>query len=501
VLTASNDADGDGLPDAAEDSNHDGLIAGDTNNNRIRDAGEVWTESNPTNPDSDGDGMPDGWEVANSFDPRNPSDAILDADRDGLTNLEEYQLGLNPLIPDFDGDGMADGWELANGFDPKNPGDAALDPDGDGLTNVQEYQRGTNPHSANNLTRYYYDRNDRLLGVEYPKGVSIGYQYDGNGNLGRQVALSRALENGTNGLPVLWRFLNGLSPTDNSGTNAMYADADGDGWSNYQEWKAGSNPLDGGSVPVTNIVQTAPQIQVLTPPSQGSTWALVRVLLQDAEGNSALPFLQYSNAATLGWSNAAVMRIDNTNCALLSRGVAAPPIGANHDLVWNSGADLGSVNTNVLLRARAQDQASTNLFGAWSEPVAYQITASLDSDGDGLPDWWEIKYFGSVAQAPGGDFDGDGVSNYAEYVADTNPADPTSYLRITSAQAETNGVRITWSGGVQARQYLQWISSLNGTENWVNLQTNQPPTAISDSYMDAAATNGASFYRIRVERP
>ena len=40
--------------------------------------------------------MPDVWEEANGFDRHDPSDADLDADRDGLTNAGEWLAGTNP---------------------------------------------------------------------------------------------------------------------------------------------------------------------------------------------------------------------------------------------------------------------------------------------------------------------------------------------------------------------------------------------------------------------
>jgi hypothetical protein len=43
--------------------------------------------------------MPDGWELQYGLDPLNPSDAAQDLDGDGLTNLEEYQLGTDPTSP------------------------------------------------------------------------------------------------------------------------------------------------------------------------------------------------------------------------------------------------------------------------------------------------------------------------------------------------------------------------------------------------------------------
>ena len=48
------------------------------------------------NADSDADSMPDAWEVANGLDPATPADAALDADHDGMTNLQEYLAGTDP---------------------------------------------------------------------------------------------------------------------------------------------------------------------------------------------------------------------------------------------------------------------------------------------------------------------------------------------------------------------------------------------------------------------
>ena len=46
--------------------------------------------------DDDNDGMSDVYELQYAFDPIDPSDADLDADEDGFTNLEEYNAGTNP---------------------------------------------------------------------------------------------------------------------------------------------------------------------------------------------------------------------------------------------------------------------------------------------------------------------------------------------------------------------------------------------------------------------
>ena len=44
-----------------------------------------------------------------------------------------------------------------------------------------------------------------------------------------------------------------------------------------------------------------------------------------------------------------------------------------------------------------------------------------DSDGNGLPDVWEILHFGNTGVVPGADADNDGLTNLREYQLGTNP--------------------------------------------------------------------------------
>ncbi|WP_158279833.1 alpha-amylase family glycosyl hydrolase [Coraliomargarita sinensis] len=113
------DTDGDGASDGyGEDKNFDGIIAGDTNANRVYDTGEEWSETDPLNSDTDGDGMPDGWEVNN---------------------------GLDPLVSDGESLRTA----VAGDGDPDNG--ATGDPDNDGFTNLQELVNGTRPLEDNTV--------------------------------------------------------------------------------------------------------------------------------------------------------------------------------------------------------------------------------------------------------------------------------------------------------------------------------------------------------------
>jgi hypothetical protein len=99
-------------------------------------------------PDQDRDQMPDRWETRHELDPFDNADATADADKDGLTNLAEFQAGTNPRQPDSDGDGLPDGWELGHRLNPLLAADAQFDRDRDQLNNRAEFAAGTSPDAS-----------------------------------------------------------------------------------------------------------------------------------------------------------------------------------------------------------------------------------------------------------------------------------------------------------------------------------------------------------------
>jgi hypothetical protein len=67
-----------------------------------------------------------------------------------------------------------------------------------------------------------------------------------------------------------------------------------------------------------------------------------------------------------------------------------------------------------------------------SQSMNIQVRTSEDTDGDGLPDAWEMKYFGTLDRDGAGDYDGDGISDMDEYLLG---ADPTQGNRAPSVPA------------------------------------------------------------------
>lgn len=63
--------------------------------------------------------------------------------------------------------------------------------------------------------------------------------------------------------------------------------------------------------------------------------------------------------------------------------------------------------------------------------------AFVDSEPDGLPDYWEMFYFGDLSRDGEGDFDGDGILDKFEWQARTNPNADQASDHI----AESTGLR------------------------------------------------------------
>ncbi|MDB4618167.1 hypothetical protein OAG53_00680 [Akkermansiaceae bacterium] len=76
-----------------------------------------------------------------SFDLAGSNNGGTSANNGGRTQINGIQLRL--ILPDEDEDGIPNDFEDANGLDRSDPSDAALDPDNDGLTNLREFQLGT----------------------------------------------------------------------------------------------------------------------------------------------------------------------------------------------------------------------------------------------------------------------------------------------------------------------------------------------------------------------
>ena len=126
------------------------------------------------------------------------------------------------------------------------------------------------------------------------------------------------------------------------------------------------------------------------------------------------------------------------------------------------------------------------------------VTASVDTDGDGSPDWWVQQHFGHpTGQAgdkslAGRDADGDGMSNLDEYRAGTNPRSPASVMRITAISVDGAGAHITF-GSLAGKNYRLEYKTNVTDGSWTLVATNIPGlNGTMTAHDPAAAGMGSS---------
>ena len=126
----------------------------------------------------------------------------------------------------------------------------------------------------------------------------------------------------------------------------------------------------------------------------------------------------------------------------------------------------------------------------------------VDTDANGLPDWWELQYFGHLTGTdPNADADHDGMSNLKEWLAGTNPTNASSVLRLVAIPTNNpNAFVVRWPSVAGKYYWLERSTNLLTGFNSV-VQTNIAATAPTNAATDTAVLPGKTrFYRVGVEQ-
>ena len=145
------------------------------------------------------------------------------------------------------------------------------------------------------------------------------------------------------------------------------------------------------------------------------------------------------------------------------------------------------------------DPTAINLFSEW-------ITNGL-ANYQSFSDW-QSSHFGSTNSADAqasADPDGDGASNYLEFLTGTNPLEVKDSWSISIAGAETSP-KIKFAGIANLAFEVQWTTNLSNPSSWQPLDApgNEPLFSIINvqkSVLDPSADASSKFYRVRIREP
>ena len=129
-----------------------------------------------------------------------------------------------------------------------------------------------------------------------------------------------------------------------------------------------------------------------------------------------------------------------------------------------------------------------------------------DQDGDGLPDEWELQYFGSTSATPAADSDKDGATNLMEFLAGTSPANPASILRLSplvasgalSVSVPTTSNRIYRLHFSTDLQNWTFVRSVGG-DGTTRTMTFTPAT--DDPQFGVRQDKSKYFIRLEIQKP
>ncbi|MCD6461601.1 MAG: hypothetical protein J7L61_02540, partial [Thermoplasmata archaeon] len=470
------DTDFDGLSDAEEVEAGTDPLDPDTDGDMLADGREIGEGTDPLDPDTDDDGLLDGWEVwwvnipdwepygfwrfgvpssyyfynhpeaeeaifgfsTDPLDPDTDDDGVLDGeqwpdiDRDGLTNVEEMELGTNPLSPD------SEGW-YGSGISSwvyRPPGA------GEGNGSFLEF-RMENLSLLQTWVREYraagYTMDDILTSI-FPDGQPIVFFYNS-----LHYASLEGLDDG------LWHLLystDGLTDYEEVKiyhTDPFAMDTDGDGLPDSEVKYYGTEGVDpsagwdtdGDGISDYNETIGA-HVELpfsgVPPPGYGDLNGLSWYLPLEAfyKGGSPNAYFDYSRFPQGPRQGGSLMLFPDA-------GDSSPMSRFMYRHMWTDPTDRDTDHDGLV-------DSEEPAFGVFEEVYLGNLTRwcgvgssprDVDSDRDGLIDGLEVFSYGTCPYLA--DTDGDGLFDGSELEMGTDPLDQDTDCYGLSDAGELTG--------------------------------------------------------------
>jgi hypothetical protein len=226
-------------------------------------------------------------------------------------------------------------------------------------------------------------------------------------------------------------------------------------------------------------------------------------LTEGQNGTSSAVFLVSLNATSTVPVSVSFATADNT--ALVADNDYAPTNGV---ITFAPGESNKTVT--VLVKGDTRAELDETFFLSLSNPSNATLSRAqalcrilnddlIDSDGDGMPDNFEIANHLNPNDPNDAamDADGDGVTNLQEYQAGTDPDDPASRPDILASELIGNDVVISFSTSVGKTYRVEYNDSAP-VGAWIELQTVTGTGGIRQVIDAGAISNSRRFYRVVV---
>lgn len=410
---------------------------------------------NLADPDNNGDGLPDWWEIAHFGNATNNYGGV-DSDGDEYNNQEEYDADTNPT------NNLSHPWNLSGTISYTGPQTGTIHVvactngtdwvwfHADTLTNSWDYSITHLPPNSYYWVRAWRDSNIDNLPTSWEAwGSDSSNPILLDANLtGQDITLADP-DNDEDGLLDWWEVLYGLDPTRGGGDNlsAWWKLDEGTGTNAFDSTANANNGVlvNGTGASLSGVISNAlslngmsayvevPDSSSLKPnavsvgmwitPSQLYTNGTAMLLSKRVPGGSAGYSLGFENGAVVFTICSSGAKSLSYPCALTS-GVPVHVAGSYNGTIqtifingvqvastnydWGTGFGTISQDTNVLRLGSASGATPTNFFAGLLDDVRIFAGGWTTNEVRAI---WEI----------GADFDHDGLSNWQEYQAGSNP--------------------------------------------------------------------------------
>lgn len=258
----------------------------------------------------------------------------------------------------------------------------------------------------------------------------------------------------------------------------------------------------------TEEILPSPQMTRVSP----DIWTLTYPVPSGAT-NLAFSFVNSSSLTDAGGivTNAAA----STSAPTAPPTVSGSPIGPNPypyttgssiKFTWNPVASSDGMAAIYRVIVNKNGVSSTSLTGLTEISVSGTIGDQISVSVQALHalDFTQASVAGTASLTniflnPAADQDGDGMSNSAEEIAGTNPANPQSVFQVSQMQPGVGTMTLTWPSAPGKTYQVQWSDSLSSSSFSSATSSTVPASSGgTTSWTDPSPGNARRFYKIIV---